>query len=220
MQPIEIGRLPPQASVGPACQSCGVVLAPALLLCPNCNALVHRTELEVLARAAEQAACRGELADAMASWRKALELLPPQSKQAARITELIRQLREKVETGPSAPASPGAATAQAGKNGWKRWGAALSSALAFALFKLKSLWLLALAGWKPLLLGLTKLGTLWTMLLSVGVYWTLFGWQFALGLVLCIYVHEIGHVVALKRLGIAASSPMFITGLGAVVRLK
>jgi Zn-dependent protease len=92
--------------------------------------------------------------------------------------------------------------------------------LAFALFKLKSLWLLALAGWKPLLLGLTKLGTLWTMLLSLGVYWTLYGWQFALGLVLCIYVHEIGHVVALKRLGIAASSPMFIPGLGAVVRLN
>ena len=57
------------------------------------------------------------------------------------------------------------------------------------------------------------------MLLSLGVYWSLFGWRFALGLVLCIYVHEIGHVVALKRLGIAASSPMFIPGFGALVRL-
>src|SRR4051812_46809172 len=128
MQPIEIGRLPHQASVGAACQNCGVVLAPALLVCPNCNALVHRSELEVLARTAEQASRRGELADAMASWRKALELLPPQSKQAARITELIRELREKVETLPSAPTPPGSTSAQAGKTGWKRWGAAVSSA--------------------------------------------------------------------------------------------
>jgi len=220
MQPIDVGSLPSAASLGAACASCGVVLAPALLLCPSCNALVHRRELELLARAAEQASSRGELGEAMASWRKALALLPPQSKQATRITDLIRDLREQLEARPSAPRPSPAAPAQPAKSGWRRWGAALSSALVFALLKLKSLWVLALAGWKPLLLGLTKLGTLWTMLLSVGVYWTLFGWQFALGLVLCIYVHEIGHVVALKRLGIAASSPMFIPGLGAVVRLN
>jgi Zn-dependent protease len=182
---------------------------------------VHRSELETLARAAEQASQRGELAAAMGSWRKALELLPPESKQAARITSVIRELREKLENAPAgAPALPAAPAADTAATGWKRWGAILTSLLAFALFKLKSLWLLALTGWKPLLLGLTKLGTVWTMLLSLGVYWTLYGWQFALGLVLCIYVHEIGHVVALKRLGIAASSPMFIPGLGAVVRLN
>jgi Zn-dependent protease len=220
MQPIEAGNLPSRASIGVPCASCAVVLAPALLLCPNCKALVHRRELETLAQAAEQASQRGELAQAMASWRKALDLLPPGSKQAARISSVIRELREGLERGPLPPATASTTPAAAAPNGWKRWGAALTSALAFALFKLKSLWLLALTGWKPLLLGLTKLGTVWTMLLSVGVYWTLYGWQFALGLVLCIYVHEIGHVVALKRLGIAASSPMFIPGLGAVVRLN
>jgi Zn-dependent protease len=58
------------------------------------------------------------------------------------------------------------------------------------------------------------------MLLSLGVYWAAFGWAFALGLVLSIYVHEMGHVAALRRYGIAASAPMFIPGLGALVRLK
>jgi len=220
MQPIEVGNPAPQPSVGAPCAHCGVVLAPALLLCPNCKALVHRSELETLAKAAEQASLRGELAEAMSSWRKALELLPPGSKQAARITSAIRELREQLESGPARPVAPAAAPATPAPTGWKRWGALATSVLAFALFKLKSLWLLALTGWKPLLVGLTKLGTVWTMLLSLGVYWTLYGWQFALGLVLCIYVHEIGHVVALKRLGIAASSPMFIPGLGAVVRLN
>jgi Zn-dependent protease len=220
MQPIEVGSPPPRASTGTPCVNCGVVLAPALLLCPNCKALVHRNELETLAKAAEQASQRGELANSMSSWRKALELLPPESKQATRITSVIRELREKLESGPAQPAALETAPARAAQTGWKRWGALLASVLAFALFKLKSLWLLALTGWKPLLVGLTKLGTVWTMLLSLGVYWTLYGWQFALGLVLCIYVHEIGHVVALKRLGIAASSPMFIPGLGAVVRMN
>jgi Zn-dependent protease len=220
MQPIEAGESAARRTVGSPCANCGVVLAPALLLCPSCKALVHRLELETLAKAADQSTERGELAEAMASWRKALDLLPPESKQATRITGVIRELRLKLDTGEARSPAPRPAPAPPAQTGWKRWGALLSSVLAFALFKLKALWLLALTGWKPLLLGLTKLGTVWTMLLSLGVYWTLYGWQFALGLVLCIYVHEIGHVVALKRLGIAASSPMFIPGLGAVVRLN
>src|SRR3989454_1596365 len=58
------------------------------------------------------------------------------------------------------------------------------------------------------------------MLLSAGVYWAAWGWKFALGVVLSIYVHEMGHVQALQRYGIKATAPMFIPGVGAVVRLK
>jgi len=35
------------------------------------------------------------------------------------------------------------------------------------------------------------------MLLSADVYWTIWGWTFAVGVVLSIYVHETGHVQAL-----------------------
>src|ERR1039458_10125605 len=42
--------------------------------------------------------------------------------------------------------------------------------------------LLALTKGKFLLLGLTKIGTLLTMLASLGVYWAIYGWAFALGL--------------------------------------
>src|SRR5439155_20796972 len=73
---------------------------------------------------------------------------------------------------------------------------------------------------KALLLGLTKGTTLFSMLLSLGVYWTAWGWKFALGLVLSIYVHEMGHVAALRRYGIRASAPMFIPGVGAVIRAQ
>ena len=58
------------------------------------------------------------------------------------------------------------------------------------------------------------------MLLSMGVYWTAWGWRFALGLVLSIYIHEMGHVAALQRYGIKATAPMFIPGFGAMVRLN
>lgn len=73
---------------------------------------------------------------------------------------------------------------------------------------------------KLLLAGLGKSGTVFSMFLSLGVYWTAFGWWFALGLVLSLYVHEIGHVAALRRYGIPASAPMFVPGIGAFVRMK
>ena len=53
-----------------------------------------------------------------------------------------------------------------------------------------------------------------------GVYWSLYGWPLALGLVVSIYIHEMGHVAMLRRLGIAAGAPLFIPGVGALVMLK
>jgi len=48
----------------------------------------------------------------------------------------------------------------------------------------------------------------------------MFGWPLALGLVLSIYIHEMGHVVALMRYGVKATAPMFIPGVGAIIRLQ
>ena len=58
------------------------------------------------------------------------------------------------------------------------------------------------------------------MLAAFGVYWTVFGGWFALGLVLSIYIHEMGHVATLMRYGVRASAPLFLPGLGAVIRLN
>src|SRR5206468_274538 len=71
-----------------------------------------------------------------------------------------------------------------------------------------------------LLLGLTKLKTLLSMFAFFGVYWSMYGWPLALGLVLSIYIHEMGHVAALRQLGIESSMPMFIPFVGAFVMLK
>ena len=82
---------------------------------------------------------------------------------------------------------------------------------------------LLLAKFKGLLLLLLKvkfIGTALTMLLSVGAYALLFPVWFAVGLVVLIWVHEMGHVLQLKREGVKASAPMFVPFLGAFVAMK
>ena len=59
-----------------------------------------------------------------------------------------------------------------------------------------------------------------SMIVYVAIYSMAFGWWFALGFILSIYVHEMGHVWELRRFGIPASAPMFIPGIGAMVFLK
>ena len=58
------------------------------------------------------------------------------------------------------------------------------------------------------------------MLVSVAAYSLIWGWRFAVGFVLLLLVHEMGHVIQLRREGIEASAPMFIPFLGAVVAAK
>jgi len=73
---------------------------------------------------------------------------------------------------------------------------------------------------KFLALGLMKAKTLFSMLAFFGVYWTAYGWPLAAGLAMSIYIHEMGHVSMLRRLGIAADAPLFIPGVGALVLLR
>ena len=70
------------------------------------------------------------------------------------------------------------------------------------------------------LFTLLKLKTLLSMLISIAAYAIFWGWKFAVGFVLLMFVHELGHVVALRLQGIKASAPMFIPFLGAFVTIK
>jgi Zn-dependent protease len=59
-----------------------------------------------------------------------------------------------------------------------------------------------------------------SMLVSIGAYALIWGWRFGVGFVLLLLVHEMGHVLQLRREGIKASAPMFIPFLGALVAMK
>lgn len=187
------------------CPDCGTTIPERSLACPSCAALVHKVRLGEIAR---EAAVAPSPSDALALWREALDLLPPESRQYAQVEERMAGLSRAVDA-PVAPARPDFA----------RWGGGIGAVL-LVLWKFKTILLLSLGKLKFLAMGLAKLPTLLTMFASFGVYAMLWGWQFAAGFVLCIYVHEIGHVVALRQFGIAATAPMFIPGFGALVRLK
>lgn len=175
------------------CPECGTEVAPALRSCPACHRLVHAEELKRLAAEAERASQAGDAPAALASWRQALELLPPGSRQHATVSAKVAQLGGPV--GPTEAAHPASAPPS-----WVRKAGPLG-ALALLLWKLKF-----------------ALAALLSMLVSLGVYWVAWGWRFALGLVASIYVHELGHLAALRLRGVPASAPMFVPGLGAFVR--
>jgi Zn-dependent protease len=189
----------PAAPAAGLCTGCGSQLAAGLLGCPACGRLVHGDELRRLAAEAEAATEAGDRVRAAGLWHQALAFLPPGAGQRNAIAARIAALGP-LDVAPSGTTKP---------DGSRRAATALAvAALVFILTKAKLL-----------LLGLTKMSTLLSMLAFLGVYWSLFGWKFAAGIVISIYIHEMGHVAALRRSGIPASAPLFIPGLGAFVRL-
>src|SRR2546425_10412707 len=73
----------------------------------------------------------------------------------------------------------------------------------------------------PLLGSLLKFGWLgFSALFSVAVYSLIFGWPFAIGLVLMLFVHEMGHAVVMKLKGIPIGGMIFIPLLGAAVIMR
>lgn len=191
-----------------SCPGCGSEVAAGLKSCPICHHLVHAERLKELAAEASAAQGKEDFAAALEAWREALGLLPRGAKQATVITAKIEELSAAVDRG------------EKGRTfGWKK-GVAGLGALGLLGWKFKAIAVFALTKGKVLLLGLTKVSTLFGAFLSFGVYWGIWGWQLALGLIVSLYIHEMGHVFALKKFGIKATAPAFIPGLGAVVRLK
>lgn len=59
-----------------------------------------------------------------------------------------------------------------------------------------------------------------TMLLSIGIYASIWGWKFAVGFVVLMFVHECGHLIIAKGFGLKVSAPVFIPFMGAFILLK
>ncbi len=181
------------------CPDCGVEIESTALSCPGCRQLTHAAELEDLVRRARAVWRVGNFVEERKLWAESLALLPEDTVQyrsiQARMAEIDRQ---------------SAASTGAGKSWWQEK----------AGMGIGPLLLLLLTKGKFLLLGLTKMGTLLTMLASLGVYWAIYGWAFALGLVISIYIHEMGHVAEIRRYGFPAGAPMFIPGFGAFIQMR
>jgi Zn-dependent protease len=199
------------------CARCSSQLAPRLLVCPACHTLVHAERLTQLAADAQVAEAAGEMTAALERWREAISLLPQDSPQypviSARIAALAKHGPSLEQTKRKAEEEKIRSRFGKGKLG------GIVGPIVVLLWKAKLVIVLLLTKMKLLLLGFTKLGTLLSMLATMGLYWKLWGWPFAGGFVLSIDVHEMGHVSALRRYGVRAGAPMFIPGVGAFVRL-
>jgi Zn-dependent protease len=69
-------------------------------------------------------------------------------------------------------------------------------------------------------LKFAKLGPLLSMGASMGAYGWLFGWKFGVGMVSLIFIHELGHGLVMRALGVPAGPMTFIPFFGAVIEMK
>lgn len=176
------------------CGRCGAPLAPTSLACPRCQALAHGRRLEELAASARGHERSQELAAARADWQAALELLPAESSQA----EWVRGKLTELAAGDPNPA----------KSEPPAWTRRLGPLAPIAVLLLKA----------KLFLSLLKLPFLLSFASFAALYWGLYGARFGIGLAVLILVHELGHLIEVRRRGMPADLPMFIPGFGAYVR--
>ena len=184
------------------CGRCGTELAAHALACPKCASLVHRERLQELAALARKATAANDRVLARTFWEQALDLVPGHSQQYDEISSRVAALADPVAGDPAPDAGGGGR--------WWKPGVGIGATIA----------LLLVSKLKFLLLGLTKLSTVVSMFGFIGVYWSIYGWPLAFGIAGAIYIHEMGHVAMLRRLGIRADAPLFIPGVGALVMLR
>lgn len=84
--------------------------------------------------------------------------------------------------------------------------------------------ILFLLGKFKFLFILLKLGkfvtTFGSMFLMIWLYATIYGWVFGVGFVLLIFIHEMGHFLTARTVGLSVSSPVFIPFIGAFISMK
>ncbi len=177
-----------------SCPNCSHWLPEGTLACPDCQTLTYGHHLSELAFAAQQLEQEGKWAEARDRWQSTLPWLPAEAEQARTVQGHIDQIDARLQTEVEQKA---------------RWTKRLGpfAPLFFFLLKLKSA-----------VFFLFKLKFFLGLFSFFAIYWALAGWKFALGFTVGIFIHEMGHFVAVKRRGLKAEMPMFIPGMGAYVR--
>jgi Zn-dependent protease len=67
---------------------------------------------------------------------------------------------------------------------------------------------------------LLKFKFLFSIFISAAFYVWFGGWWFGIGLIVLLFVHEMGHVIEARRQGLPVSAPMFIPVLGAMITMR
>jgi Zn-dependent protease len=142
---------------------------------------------------ARRLASTGQFEAARQDWMTILNLLPTDAPERAGVQREIDRLTDRLQPKPATD--------------WRKKLGPFGVVLA-ALAKFKT----------ALFVLLTKGKFIFSMLAFLGLYWALYGWWFAVGFFGCIFIHEMGHYVAIRRYGMKPELPMFLPGFGAYVR--
>lgn len=184
------------------CDRCGGPIEYGQLVCPRCGSLVYHSRLDGIATDALRLERVNPPAAAMI-WREALPLLPSDSPQYAQVRDRIGVLASgwpQDGAGAAQQAQPWAAGAQEIPQPGPRARAVRPP--------------------DPLPVALAK--TVGSMLVSILVYYVLAfqSLPIAVGFVVLMLVHEMGHVLAMRYYGLSASPPIFIPFIGALINLR
>ncbi len=177
-----------------SCPSCSHWLPEGTLACPDCQTLIYGRHLSELALSAQQLEQQGKWPEARDRWRSTLQWMPEGTPQVETIHGHIARIDARLQA------------EEARKAKWTKRLGPLAPVF-FFLLKLKSALFL-----------LFKLKFFLGLFGFFAIYWALAGWRFALGFTVSIFIHEMGHFIAVKRRGLKAELPMFLPGLGAYVR--
>ncbi|MBW4039395.1 MAG: site-2 protease family protein [Acidobacteria bacterium] len=197
MSTTNVSVLPPEPAppeVIHSCPSCSHWLTEGTLACPDCQTLTYGVHLGQIAHGAQQLEQEQKWAEARDRWNSALVWLPEGAPQTEGVRQHIAQIDARLKAEQDKKA---------------KWTKRLGPFAPIALFLMKI---------KSALFLLFKLKFLLSLFAFFGIYWALFGWQFALGFTVCLFVHEMGHFIAVKRRGLKADLPIFLPMMGAYVR--
>lgn len=176
------------------CPECSHYLQPGTLACPDCHAIIYGGHLREIAVRATAEENEKKLVEARETWRIALAWLPPETKQYEAVVTKMTALDARLHTQEDTRA---------------RWTRRLGPFAPIVFFLAKA---------KSFLFLIFKLKFLLSFIGFFAIYWALFGWRFGLGFTVAILIHEMGHYVAARRLGLKVDLPVFLPGLGAYVR--
>jgi Zn-dependent protease len=197
---MDLAELAVTPQVITSCRDCHTDIPAGALVCPKCNTLVYGHHLEQISKAAsnlEESNQTNQLAEARQLWLSALPWLPRASRQSEWIRQRVLTLDARINEADPPPTTQ------------SKWARRLGpfAPLAVLIAKAKTAFLL-----------LFKLKFLLSFAAFFGVYWAIYGMWFGAGFALSILIHEFGHVVAVRRLGLEAEMPVFLPGFGAFVR--
>lgn len=135
--------------------------------------------------------------------------LAPEYRGPADLQNYIDDTSVNVETTTDQADSEGQDAAQKGKKRKGLAGLGGLGAVIAALLKLQWLVVFAKFGFAGV-----------TAFISVAAYALIFGWPFAIGIVVLLFIHEMGHAVVMKLKGVPIGGMVFIPLLGAAVFMR